>query len=81
MNQLEKLIKENTEIVSFCDTGDVEVIEVKVLLELLKTHTVVPRKSNYNILSNMESVVRDECKDFGWARQQYRLAIEAAEKE
>ena len=58
-----------------------DAITVTELHELLKTHAIVPREPSYKILDSMESIVRDECKDHGCAKQQYQLAIKAAEND
>ena len=56
-------------------------VTVEAIYELLKTHAIVPREPTHKILESMESIVRDECKDHGWASQQYKLAIEGAEND
>lgn len=78
MGYFEKWLLGN--VVSDADKGEL-VIPLSDLKVLLEYYVVVPRKPTQVQLEAMGSVIREECRDFEWAEQQYNLAIEAGENE
>lgn len=75
---IEKWIEENTEWL--VDEEDIQVVPVSELLELLKTHAIVPREPSLEMLANA-GLLSSEYLEETEAELIYTDMIKAAENE